>query len=76
MKHTIIEWEAPNEPIFFINSILEFYCIDTYFGDFPMKSLSIPSIIIWELLFCNHELAPRGDELEADLNKFTLDDEF
>ena len=75
MKHTVTESESVNEPILFINSILENYYVDIYFWDFPTKSSSIPNNTISELLFCTHEPTPRDDKLEVNLNKFTLYDE-
>ena len=61
MKHTIIDLEAPNEPIMFIN-ILGNYFFDTFFRDFPVEQSLVPESVILELMFCDHKLAPRDDE--------------
>ena len=63
MKHTVIELEAPNESIMFINTILGNYCFDAFFRDFPMEESSVPESVISDLTFYDHEPAPRDVEL-------------
>ena len=62
MKHTIIELEAPNEPIMFINTILGNYFFDTFFEDFLAEESPVPESVISKLMFYDHEPAPRDDE--------------
>ena len=33
MKHTITDWNNPNEPVMFSNSILGKFCFDMFFGE-------------------------------------------
>ena len=58
----MIELEAPNEPIMFINTILGNYCFNTFFGDFLAEESPVPSSVVLDLMFCDHEPAPRDDE--------------
>ena len=62
MKDTVIELEDPNEPIMFINTILGNYCFNTLFGDFLVEESPVLENAISELMFCDHEAAPRDDE--------------
>jgi hypothetical protein len=55
MKHMVTKLESPNEPIMFINTILENYYFDTFFGDLPAKESPVSDNTILELLFYTHE---------------------
>ena len=35
MKQTVTDFDDPDEPVVFVNTVIEHYTLDSYFGDLP-----------------------------------------
>jgi hypothetical protein len=53
MKHTVTDLNDPNEPIIFSNSTLGNFCINSFFGNFPVESSPFIELgLHYEILHC------------------------